>query len=96
VQSFAYPELTPFDIAYSLWRISCDDALDLARVSLPAGEAVQLNCQDRREERWFYQSWYVMEADPGYVWLWCRSADYRPDDHWRSIADTIEWLPEAE
>ena len=96
VQSFAYPGLTPFDIAYSLSTMSCGLGSMPSHTSLPAGDAAQLHCQSSGDGHTFYQSWYVLAADAGYMWLWCRSADYRPEDRWLSIAQTLEFLPAEE
>ena len=63
-------------------------------VSLPAGEGAQLHCRRPTETVTIHESFYVLKADGGYVWLWCTGDEQRPDDRWLSIAETFELLLE--
>ena len=97
VQSFAYPDLTPIDIAYSLSQTLCLGMSYPSDISLPAGDAARLDCDrggggDPR----LYQSWYVLAADSGYVWLWCRGPDDASENRWLAIAESLEFLPAEE
>ena len=97
VQSFAYPDLTPMDIAYSLSQTLCFGTSYPAPVLLPAGEAARLDCERGADGGpRLYQSWYVLAADPGYLWLWCRGPEDVSEDRWLSIAKSLEFLPAQE
>ena len=69
--------------------ISADDARQIIRRlarAVPETETISLREGLGR----------VLAADPGYLWLWCRGPDDASDDRWRSIPQTIEFLPAEE
>ena len=62
-------------------------------VLLPAGPATRNDEVGHEPDGVWYSTVYNLVAPDGMVWLNC-SGPVRPDDHWLSIAEGIEFLPE--
>ena len=68
---------------------------EVTSLELPAGAVSRLEVSLRYEQGTLLSTSYVFSDDTTFHTLTCTDLT-RPDDHWLSIAETFEFLPNAD
>ena len=64
--------------------------------ALPGGDYVLMSAEYAPGGEPGASAAYVFPTPTGYAWLWCSTTESPPEDLWRSIAETVEFLSAEE
>ena len=98
VETFAFTSEEPNKVAETLGVIADYPEFEVEERyggvdALPAGDYVLMSAAYAPGGQPGASVAYVFPMPAGYAWLWCSTTESAPEDLWRSIAETFEFLP---